>query len=188
MTLDGHELVRADADGSRWYKSLWAPPIQGEEGTDVAALRDDPAMAPLVAERQVPVILMHMLGTPKTMQQDPRYGKRLFVHTDTILNHDLMLELTGICDVVFHLAAAVGVQYILDNPLKSIKINVEGTEKVLELCAKFKKRVLITSSSEVYGKSSNAPFAEDDDLVLLAGFGAGMTWGSALLRWRQPTD
>lgn len=99
------------------------------------------------------------------LQRDARFGDRLFVHADTILNHDRMLELTGTCDVVFHLAAAVGVQYILENPLKSIKINVEGTEKVLELCAKFKKRVLITSSSEVYGKHLHAPLVETDNII-----------------------
>jgi UDP-glucose 4-epimerase len=99
------------------------------------------------------------------LQADERYRSRLFVHVDTILNHDRMLELTGTCDVVFHLAAAVGVQYILENPLKSIKINVEGTEKVLELCAKFKKRVLITSSSEVYGKHLHAPLVETDNII-----------------------
>lgn len=99
------------------------------------------------------------------LQSDKRYGHKLFVHIDTILNHDLMLELTGTCDVVFHLAAAVGVQYILENPLKSIKINVEGTEKVLEVCAKFKKRVLITSSSEVYGKHLHAPLVETDNII-----------------------
>jgi len=74
------------------------------------------------------------------LQKDERFGDRLFVHIDTILNHETMLELVGICDIVFHLAAAVGVQYILDNPLTSIKTNIQGTEKVLELCGKFKKR------------------------------------------------
>ena len=86
------------------------------------------------------------------LQKDDRLRDRLFVHIDTILNHETMLELVGICDIVFHLAAAVGVQYILDNPLTSIKTNIQGTEKVLELCGKFKKKVLIASSSEVYGK------------------------------------
>ena len=105
------------------------------------------------------------LSNIEPLKNNERYGHKLFVHTDTILNHDLMLELTGTCDVVFHLAAAVGVQYILENPLKSIKINVEGTEKVLEVCAKFKKRVLITSSSEVYGKHLHAPLVETDNII-----------------------
>ena len=81
------------------------------------------------------------------LKEDKRFGNRLFVYIDTILNHEKMLELIGICDAVFHLAAAVGVNYILDYPMESIKTNIQGTEKVLELCNKFKKKVLIASSS-----------------------------------------
>jgi UDP-glucose 4-epimerase len=99
------------------------------------------------------------------LQNDERFRNRLFVHTDTILTHEIMLELTGICDPVFHLAAAVGVRYILENPLESIRTNIQGTEKVLELCAKFKKKVLIASSSEVYGKHTHAPLVETDNIV-----------------------
>jgi len=76
-----------------------------------------------------------------------------------------MMELIGICDAVFHLAAAVGVKYILDYPLESIKTNIQGTEKVLELCAKFRKKVLIASSSEVYGKHTHAPLVETDNII-----------------------
>ncbi len=101
----------------------------------------------------------------KSFQNNPHFKDRLFVFTDSIFNHDLMLELTGTCDAVFHLAAAVGVRYILDNPLESIKINIQGTEKVLELCAKFKKKVLIASSSEVYGKHLHAPLVETDNII-----------------------
>ncbi|MFW5854292.1 MAG: GDP-mannose 4,6-dehydratase [Thermodesulfobacteriota bacterium] len=101
----------------------------------------------------------------KALQRDERFKSRFFVHIDSILNPNLMLELIGTCDKVYHLAAAVGVKYILDNPLKSIKINVEGTEKVLELCAKFKKKVLIASSSEVYGKHLHAPLVETDNII-----------------------
>lgn len=99
------------------------------------------------------------------LQQDPRFAGRLFTTIDTIFNHDALLELVGTCDRVFHLAAAVGVRYILDKPLESIKINIQGTEKVLELCNKFKKRVLITSSSEVYGKHVHAPLVETDNII-----------------------
>ncbi len=99
------------------------------------------------------------------LQKDDRFSNSVFVHIDSILHHETMLELIGICDVVFHLAAAVGVRYILDNPLESIKINIQGTEKVLELCAKFKKKVLIASSSEVYGKHTHAPLVETDNIV-----------------------
>ncbi|MDF1593264.1 MAG: GDP-mannose 4,6-dehydratase [Desulfobacterales bacterium] len=99
------------------------------------------------------------------LQQDPRFAGRIFITVDTIFNHDALLELIGTCDRVFHLAAAVGVRYILDNPLESIRTNIQGTEKVLELCAKFKKKVLITSSSEVYGKHVHAPLVETDNII-----------------------
>ncbi|KPA10165.1 nucleoside-diphosphate sugar epimerase [Candidatus Magnetomorum sp. HK-1] len=90
---------------------------------------------------------------------------RMFFYEKSILDHDIMLELIGTCDMVYHLAAAVGVRYILENPLKSIQINIQGTEKVLELCAKFKKKVLIASSSEVYGKHLHAPLVETDNII-----------------------
>jgi len=105
------------------------------------------------------------LANIEPLRNDKRFKNRLFVHIDTILNHSLMEELTGICNIVFHLAAAVGVRYILDNPLKSIKINVQGTEEILEICTKFKKRVIIASSSEVYGKHLHAPLVETDNII-----------------------
>lgn len=105
------------------------------------------------------------LDNIKPLQEDDRFKNRFFPHIDTIFHQDLMLELTGICDVVFHLAAAVGVRYILENPLESIKTNIQGTEKVLDMCAKFKKKVLIASSSEVYGKHLHAPLVETDNVI-----------------------
>jgi nucleoside-diphosphate-sugar epimerase len=105
------------------------------------------------------------LANISAFQKDIRYKNRLQMYTDTILNYDLMLELVGTCDMVFHLAAAVGVRYILDNPLESIKVNIQGAENILELCAKFKKRVLIASSSEVYGKHTHAPLVESDNII-----------------------
>lgn len=94
-----------------------------------------------------------------------RYHKRFFIHVDSIMNRDIMLELVGTCDVVHHMAAAVGVEYILDNPMESITTNIQGTEIVLELCNKFKKRVLIASTSEVYGKHTHAPLVETDNII-----------------------
>ena len=99
------------------------------------------------------------------LQENPAYKNKIFVHINTILNRDMMLELTGICDVVYHLAAAVGVQTILDKPLESIVTNIQGTERVLEMCNKFKKRVLIASTSEVYGKHMHAPLVETDNII-----------------------
>ena len=68
------------------------------------------------------------------LQENPQYEKSLFVHINTILHHDIMLELIGICDLVYHMAAAVGVRLILEQPLKAIQTNIQGTEKILELC------------------------------------------------------
>ncbi len=87
-------------------------------------------------------------------------------HIDSIFNRPLMAELIDVADVIFHLAAAVGVKNIVDAPVKTIETNVGGSELVLELAAKKNKRLLITSTSEVYGKSTKLPFSETDDLVL----------------------
>jgi len=72
----------------------------------------------------------------------------------TILNEPLMERLVEECDIIYHLAAAVGVEFIIGNPIKSIEINVLGTEIVLRLAEKNKKKVIIASSSEIYGKGS----------------------------------
>jgi UDP-glucose 4-epimerase len=105
------------------------------------------------------------LDNLKELQANPAYFEKLFITIDNILNHNIMLELVGTCDAVFHLAAAVGVRTILNYPLESIKTNIQGTEKVLELCAKFKKKVLIASTSEVYGKHLHAPLVETDNII-----------------------
>ncbi len=77
-----------------------------------------------------------------------------------------MAELVDMCDLVFHLAAAVGVKLIVESPVNTIETNVFGTEMVLQLAAKKKRKVIIASTSEVYGKSDKIPFSEDDDMVL----------------------
>ena len=69
-------------------------------------------------------------------------------------------------DVVYHLAAAVGVQLIVDRPLQSLITNIKGTENVLESAQKYRTKILLASTSEIYGKSQNGPFKEDDDRVL----------------------
>jgi UDP-glucose 4-epimerase len=101
----------------------------------------------------------------RPLQTNPEYQGKLYFIQDSILNSNVMLELVGICDVVYHMAAAVGVEYIIANPLSSIVTNVRGTETVLELCSKFKKRILLASTSEVYGKHDHAPLVETDDCV-----------------------
>jgi UDP-glucose 4-epimerase len=69
-------------------------------------------------------------------------------------------------DVIYHLAAAVGVQLIVDRPLQSLITNIKGTENVLEAAQKHRVKILVTSTSEIYGKSTDGPFKEDDDRVL----------------------
>ena len=84
----------------------------------------------------------------------------------TILDKELMSGLIKECQVVCHLAAAVGVKFVIDNPVRSIEINVNGTEIVLKLASKFKRRVFLSSTSEVYGKTENGLFKEDSDRVV----------------------
>lgn len=85
---------------------------------------------------------------------------------DSIFNRPLLAELIDDCDAVFHLAASVGVRLIVESPVRTIETNVKGTESVLEFAHKKRKKVLVASTSEVYGKSANIPFTEDDDLVM----------------------
>jgi UDP-glucose 4-epimerase len=96
-----------------------------------------------------------------------------FVKGD-IRDASLIQLLTSRCDVVFHLAAAVGVQLIADDPVRTIETNIGGTETVLDAANKFGRKTLLASSSEVYGKSESVPFREDDDFVL---------GGTAFSRW-----
>lgn len=85
---------------------------------------------------------------------------------DDAMNRQVMAELVDTADVIFHLAAAVGVRQIIESPVRTIETNIKATEVVLDLAAKKRKVVLLTSTSEVYGKLNKERFAEDDDLVL----------------------
>jgi len=85
---------------------------------------------------------------------------------DSLQNRHLLAELVDESDVVFHLAAAVGVRLIVESPVRTIETNVNGTQLVLDAASKKKKLVFTASTSEVYGKSTNVPFCEDSDLVL----------------------
>lgn len=85
---------------------------------------------------------------------------------DSVENEQLLAELIDSADVVFHFAAAVGVKLIVEQPVYTIETNVHGTEVVLKLANKKKKRVIVASTSEVYGKSVDVPFREDADLVM----------------------
>jgi len=84
---------------------------------------------------------------------------------ESVLCRSETAKIIDMCDQIYHLAASVGVKVVVEHPLKSLKNNLEGTEIILELANNKKKKVLITSSSEVYGKNDNLPFSEEDDRV-----------------------
>jgi UDP-glucose 4-epimerase len=102
------------------------------------------------------------MGNIRHLKQDSRFQYVI----DTVMNRPLLAEMVDECDVVFHLAAAVGVRLIVESPVRTLHTNVRATELVLEAASKKKKKVLITSTSEVYGKSEHFPFKEDGDLVI----------------------
>jgi UDP-glucose 4-epimerase len=123
------------------------------------------AEALLAAGRQVTIIddlstgrfenIAHLAGQP-----------RFRFAIETIANEAVMDRLASECDLIFHLAAAVGVKLIVDRPVHTIETNIMGTEVVLKVALRYRARVLLASSSEVYGKGLAVPFREDDDIVL----------------------
>ncbi len=92
--------------------------------------------------------------------------QRFHYTIDSVHNVPVCAELIDQCDVIFHLAAAVGVKLIVESPVRTIETNVRGTEVVLSLANKKKKKVLVASTSEVYGLSTEVPFREDGNLVM----------------------
>lgn len=98
----------------------------------------------------------------RPLRDHPRF--RIFI--SSILDRSLMEPLIAQCDVVYHLAAAVGVRLIIEEPVETIETNILGSEVVLSLASKYNKRVLLASTSEVYGKSNSVPFREDEDSVM----------------------
>jgi UDP-glucose 4-epimerase len=102
---------------------------------------------------------------------------RLKVITGTVTDAGLVRECMRDADTVFHLASAVGVQLVIDEPVKTIETIVEGTAVVLAACSRYRVPVLITSTSEVYGKSTKTPFSEEDDSVI--GPSSYRRWGYA---------
>jgi UDP-glucose 4-epimerase len=113
------------------------------------------------------VFVIDNLSTGSIENIEPQKGERRFHYTiDTVMNEPVLAELIDRVDVVYHLAAAVGVRLIVESPVNTIETNVHGTEMVLKIANKKKKKVLVASTSEVYGKSNIVPFREDADLVM----------------------
>ncbi len=106
------------------------------------------------------------LSTGRYSNVEHLEGKERFrLIIDTVLNAKLMEELVREADRVFHMASAVGVRLIMEHPVKTIETIFRGTDIILGFCARYRKRVLIPSTSEVYGKSTQVPFAEDNDII-----------------------
>jgi UDP-glucose 4-epimerase len=108
-------------------------------------------------------------GSMKNIRQHQN-NSRFKLVVDTILNERLMDEMVAECDQIYHLAAAVGVKLIMNRPVETLETNVKGTEMVLSIANKYKKKVLIASTSEVYGKIMNGngtpPLKEDADRLM----------------------
>ena len=95
-----------------------------------------------------------------------KVSARFHYTIETIMNEPVTAELVDRADTIFHLAAAVGVRLIVESPVNTIETNVHGTENILKLANKKKKKVVVASTSEVYGKSDQLPFHEESDLVM----------------------
>ncbi len=98
----------------------------------------------------------------RPLQANPKFQ----VVVGSILDERLVDKFVERCDVVFHLAAAVGVQLIVNRPLESLTTNIRGSEIVLDMAHRYHKKLLITSTSEIYGKNAGGPIKEDDDRIL----------------------
>jgi UDP-glucose 4-epimerase len=124
-------------------------------------------LADLLLARGHEVFALDNLSTGSIDNIERAKTHPLFHYTiDSVTNEPLLAELIDRCEVVFHLAAAVGVKKIVEEPVQTIETNVHGTEVVLRHANKKKKLVVIASTSEVYGKSTDVPFREDADLVM----------------------
>jgi UDP-glucose 4-epimerase len=124
-------------------------------------------LSDLYLERGDEVVVLDDLSTGSIenvqhLKKHPRFQYPI----DSVHNQPIVAELVDHCDVVFHLAAAVGVKLIVESPVRTIETNVHGTEVVLAQANKKKKKVLVASTSEVYGLSTQVPFREDGNLVM----------------------
>jgi len=124
-------------------------------------------LADTYLERGDEVFVLDDLSTGSIRNIEHLKNNPKFHYTiDTVQNQPVTAELIDQCDAVVHLAAAVGVKLIVESPVRTIETNVHGTEVVLSLANKKKKKVLIASTSEVYGLSAEIPFREDGNLVM----------------------
>ena len=124
-------------------------------------------LAERLLEAEHEVFIVDNLWTGKLSNLEKIQGhEKLHLVVDTILNESVMNELVFKIDHIYHLAAAVGVKNIMDHPVETIETNVKGTEVVLRLANRFKKKILVASTSEIYGKHIEHSLAEDDNRVM----------------------
>jgi UDP-glucose 4-epimerase len=124
-------------------------------------------LAEQLLERGHSVIILDDFSTGRVENLVNLEGRdRVQIVRDSVESESTVNVLMAQCDVVFHLASAVGVQLIVDEPVRTIRTTIHGTEVVLEAANRFGRPVLITSSSEVYGKGARVPFSEEDDVVM----------------------
>jgi len=124
-------------------------------------------LAETLLQQGYPVTIIDDLSTGRFENIEHLVSHPNFRFTiDTINNEIVMDRLASECDIIFHLAAAVGVMLIVEQPVHTIKTNIMGTEAVLNAAVRYRAKVLIASTSEVYGKGNRVPFQEDDDVVI----------------------
>lgn len=111
------------------------------------------------------VTILDNLSTGRRENIAPLLGSNARLVMEDVRNTLVLDRWVSECDVVFHLAAMVGVQRILEQPVSTIKVNIGGTEAVLDAANRYQKKVLVASTSEVYGKGVSFPFNEDDDTL-----------------------
>jgi UDP-glucose 4-epimerase len=124
-------------------------------------------LAEALLERGVVVTALDDLSSGRLANVEHLFGHPNFKFVVDSINNEMVLDrLASESSIIFHLAAAVGVELIVDNPVYAVENNVMGTEAVLKAAMRYHTKVLVTSTSEVYGKGSRVPFSEDDDVVL----------------------
>lgn len=119
----------------------------------------------LALGHKVIVIDNYSTGSPRNLAAVANSPALQVIEADLLDCSELEMLIAG-TDVIYHLAAAVGVELVVHDPVRTIRTNVEGSARVLELAAKYHKRVILASTSEVYGKSANPEFNENDDLLI----------------------
>lgn len=124
-------------------------------------------LAEALVAKEHQVVALDNLSTGRLENCEHLQGNPAFqLVVGSVLDERLVDKFVERCDVIYHLAAAVGVQLIVNHPLESLTTNIRGSEIVLEMAHRYRKKVLITSTSEIYGKNANGPLKEDEDRIL----------------------